>query len=341
MRLPCGAFAAVFLLLISGCHGWTTAHPSRRRAIVEASSLVAGLGLWWSPTAAPPALAADTTIKSSQDYKSATGHVSQQELLQSMIPVMPCGAPATNATIPAESLVNSIEQLALALETNTRQRNNAISPLLAGNSWRLVYSNAPEIANLAANLPLGLCLGKTYQPITTQLGIFENQSPIKGIAKVMVTVVGDLQVAPPGALNAVNVANDRNNRVTVQFRAITFELQELLGFKLTVQKTLIPNNTESRAAPPANDVTYLDDQLRIVRGGDGSLFIFVREDQEDDGDVPLSIMLSKEQREALLLGQKRGEKVNVGIGVAEKSKSPELQFLFQQRRRSANRSNGD
>jgi hypothetical protein len=91
-----------------------------------------------------------------------------------------------------------------------------------------------------------------------------------------------------------------------------------------VQKIHIPNNADRSRALPANDVTYLGDKVRIVRGGDGSLFTFVR----DERDQGIPTMLSFEQGEALL-GRQRGEKVNVGIGVAEKSPSPELQFLFR------------
>jgi PAP_fibrillin len=140
---------------------------------------------------------------------------------------MPCGAPATNATLPDDVLVGSIKDLALKLETCSQQRGNAVSSLLSGDSWLLVYSNAPEIANVTANyLPFGFCLGKTYQLIDAERGIFENRASLDHplhVGKLITTVVNDLQVAKPGTWNAVNVVNDRNNRVNVEFRAISLE----------------------------------------------------------------------------------------------------------------------
>jgi PAP_fibrillin len=146
----------------------------------------------------------------------------------------------------------------------------------------------------------------------------------------------------------------------VEFQAISFTVNELLGISELpiLQKILIPQRDKTKTAIPANDVTYLDQNVRIARGGDGSLFIFVREandnDEEEDGEGQQSTtnqrrqqqqqqgkrtsrsMLTQEEREALIARQeqKRGgpERVNVGIGVAEtSSNSPELKFLFQNR----------
>jgi hypothetical protein len=278
--------------------------------------------------------------------------------LVAMIPTtMACGAPATNATI-ASDLSSTIEQVSFQLEA-LGQRDNAMNPDLSGD-WRLLYSNAAEICSLAANhLPLGLCLGPTYQPIDTTNGYFENHAPLltphpfSHLAQLEITVIGTVQVAPANSINAVQVVNDRNNRVEVEFQAISFSLQEWLGISTTLQKTLIPQRDTTKTATPANDVTYLDQNVRIARGGDGSLFIFVREEADDHDDKQQEddkstnqrrqqqrrkrrSMLTQEERDALIAGQeqKRGgpERVNVGIGVAETSpNSPELRFLFQNR----------
>jgi hypothetical protein len=243
-----------------------------------------------------------------------------------MIPAMNCGAPATNATI-ARHLSMRIEELAAMLENaQVGTKNNAISPQLSG-SWRLVYSNAAEITSLASNLPFGFCLGKTFQPLDAKLGFFENRAPLEHpwhLGRLQVNVMGDVRVAAPGTLNAVGVVNDKNNRVDVKFQAITFQLQELLGIQTNIQKSLTPK-ADSTKAQPANDITYLDQVTRIVRGGEGSLFVFVRENSEQP-------MLTRPERH-VLLGQQRGQQdVNVGMGAVERSDSPELQFLFQNRK---------
>ena len=339
--------------------------PSRRRLVAGA---LIGIG---SALLSPPQQAAATPAETRDD--STISSPSALSLFDDLIPssLMRCGAPSTNATLPAE-VVERIESTALNLEhyglkssssvtgaTNSSQ-NNAISPLLSGN-WRLVYSNAPEITSLASKLPVGFCLGPTYQPIDTDLGLFENMSPVilLGLAKIQIRVVGTIKVAKQGSLNSIGVVNSNNNRVNVNFDAIIFELQELFGKRgasakneAWFQKTLTPRqktqqphhaqNTEAdetlsgeqvitvEARLPANDITYLDPMIRIVRGGDGSLFIFRK---EEDGSTN---MLSAEERERLLqktTTAKQGDNVvDVGIGVAEKSKSPELQFLFQERR---------
>ena len=80
---------------------------------------------------------------------------------------------------------------------------------------------------------------------------------------------------------------------------------------------------------PANDITYLDDTLRITRGGDDSLFIFRRE-------VGPRAMLSPDER-AVLYGERGAEAVlfggtDGGRGAADEQpgrSAPELRKLIQ------------
>ena len=103
-----------------------------------------------------------------------------------------------------------------------------------------------------------------------------------------------------GSFNAVGIENTDNNRVDIEFELIVFQLDKILGITLDepIRKILIPKkkeivksgatlsslssetNDNKRQVLPANDQTYLDDNVRIVRGGDGSLFIFSREEKE-------------------------------------------------------------
>lgn len=186
-------------------------------------------------------------------------------------------------------------------------------------------TNAREITNLATGLPLGFALGKTYQPVDTARGFFENQGTIEhvlGVAKASTCVVGDVGVAPPGTVNAAGTREDGGNRVTVDFRRITFSLDELLGRQVSgLRKVVVPTN-DPAAAQPANDITYLDEQMRVTRGGDDSIFIFTREVTERP-------MLSAAQREALFA--EGGSDVTTGRGVADGSAPPEYRKLLEGR----------
>ena len=77
------------------------------------------------------------------------------------------------------------------------------------------------------------------------------------------------------------------------------------------------------AAQPANDITYLDEAMRVVRGGDGALFIFRRE----ESDRPL---LGAAEREALY-GDAKAVDVLTGSGQPEDSAPPELKRLLKDR----------
>lgn len=150
----------------------------------------------------------------------------EKELLD-LIPAMPYGAPATNLTLSA-SLSRDIEVKAIALEA-VGMRELARSRQLNG-SWRLLYSNAREITNLASGLPLGFVLGPTYQPLDVIQGLFENQGLVQnafGLASLSTRVVGDLRPAAAGTLNAAGIVNSRGDRVDVCVTPLTFPSRAL------------------------------------------------------------------------------------------------------------------
>jgi len=255
--------------------------------------------------------------------------------LQLMIPSMKFGAPATNATI-SPSLATDIEMMAFHLESQFDMQNLASMSKLSG-SWKLLYSNAPEISNLAKKLPLGFALGPTYQPLDIVTGRFENRASVvhqMNIAKLETDVVGDVSVSELGTLNAIGVLNERGNRINVDFRCIVFKLDEILGVPLKhpVTKVIIPR-LANNAVQPANDITFLNDTIRIIRGGDGSLFIFERDEL-----LGVEQMLSMDDREQLLTKvnspKANDEQAIVGIGSdrSQQRNSPELRFLFKDSR---------
>lgn len=282
-----------------------------RRAAITSALLVA------SPVSNPLVVPAPCSAAIASPLPSAA--------LLSLIPEMPFGAPATNATLTA-SAVQEIEAAAIALE-KLGQTNNARTASLNG-TWRLLYSNAREITNLASGLPLGFALGPTYQPVDLARGYFENQGNVLhkfGIAKAATTVVGDVRVATRGTTNAAGTVSTDGNRIDVDFRRITFEATEVLGRPVSGLRKIVVPKQAADAAQPANDVLYLDAAVRVTRGGDDGIFIFRR---EDEGGRPL---LSEVERDALYA--EGGDDVTTGKGVAgdDPNAPPELRKLLKGR----------
>ena len=84
-------------------------------------------------------------------------------------------------------------------------------------------------------------------------------------------------------------------------------------------QVIVPKQDPS-APQPANDITYLDARMRVTRGGDGSLFIFRREESERP-------LLTAAERERLYGAG--GDDVVTGKGVAQDSAPPELRRLLK------------
>ena len=249
-------------------------------------------------TAAAAALAAVTTKPAAA---ATTVAAAKAELLKA-IPATATGAPATNATLP-RTVAEKISACADALDAAASMKDTASSKQLDG-SWRLVYSDAPEITNLA-KLPLGFQLGPVRQPFSLQSKTFENQGEILHVTRLVhgsTRVVGDFDRAARGTLNAAGVVNDRGDRVDVFFRRVVFEIDAPVAIKTVVEPKADPS-----LARPAVDTVYLDDSLRVTRGGDGSLFVLTR-----DAD-PVPMLTAGERRE--LYGEASSDVVSgAGLG---------------------------
>ena len=232
-------------------------------------------------TAAAAALAAVTT----KPAAAATTVAAAKAALLDVIPATATGAPATNATLP-RAVAEKISACADALDAAASMKDTASDKQLDG-SWRLVYSNAPEITNLA-KLPLGFQLGPVRQPFSLNSKTFENQGEILHVTRLIhgsTRVVGDFDRAARGTLNAAGVVNDRGDRVDVFFRRVVFEIDAPVAIK-----TVVEPKADPALARPAVDTVYLDDSLRVTRGGDGSLFVLTR-----DAD-PVPMLTSAERR---------------------------------------------
>ncbi|MEH1852075.1 MAG: PAP/fibrillin family protein [Nostoc sp.] len=180
------------------------------------------------------------------------------------------GSPITDLQID-KTLAEEIEQLTTELESV----NPNLNPLLYGTSllegaWQLQYSTAREIRSLVS-LPLGLKLGKVYQVIDVANKLFFNLAQVKhslGLVSGYVKVTASFEPAKE------DLEPPSNKRINVYFDKRYLSIEKIVGIntpQLNPFKVVPANNPNNRTA--TLDITYLDETLRIGRGGDGSLFI--------------------------------------------------------------------
>ncbi|BDI15847.1 fibrillin [Nostoc cf. commune SO-36] len=183
------------------------------------------------------------------------------------------GSPVTDLQLD-KILVEEIEQLTAELESV----NPNLNPLLYATSllegaWQLQYSTAREIRSLVS-LPLGLKLGKVYQVIDVANKLFFNLAKVKhpfGLVSGYVKVTASFEPAKE------DLEPLPNKRINVYFDKRYLSIEKIVGINtplLNPFKVVSANNPTSRTA--TLDITYLDETLRIGRGGDGSLFILTK-----------------------------------------------------------------
>lgn len=229
------------------------------------------------------------------DASTSTTDMKKKNLFD-LIPQRPFGAPATTittdpaTTIRIEKAILDLEQVApLPPLANSTEAVNTLN-----GGWQLVYSDASEITRIV-QLPLGFCLGPVFQLINVTDGRFENQALIKHKLRLFsghTRVMANFFLAPLGAVNRAGVVNN-GSRANVKFLKVLFTLRRFLVIPTfgKIYKTAVPNGPSERAGViPSIDVTYLDDDLRISRGGDGSLFVLVRADGKDGRKQPMPLL---------------------------------------------------
>jgi len=185
------------------------------------------------------------------------------------------GAPVTPLKLDPKTVAR-VESLTTALEAQTPYLYPLLyAPQLLEGIWWLNYSTAREILALA-RLPLGLRVGKIYQAIATAERSFCNQAFVAhplGLVSGYVKVTARFEVAKLDSPLP-------DKRINVEFLERIVALQRIAGLPTP---SLDPWQVTAARSPqgrvPYLDITYLDDTLRIGRGGEGSLFILSKVSQ--------------------------------------------------------------
>jgi len=185
---------------------------------------------------------------------------------------VPHGSAITNLEIASKD-AEDLEALVTSLENLSSFPNplTYASQLLDG-AWLLEYSTAREIKSLR-NLPLGFLVGKIYQVIDVETTTFENKAWVEhksGLLSGYVRVTATFEPA---------IENEKlsKRKINVDFKQRFVAITKILGIKTSLLdplKVVEANNPQGRT--PSLEISYVDDTMRIGRGGDGSLFILTR-----------------------------------------------------------------
>ncbi|MDZ7967985.1 MAG: PAP/fibrillin family protein [Nostoc sp. DedSLP03] len=155
---------------------------------------------------------------------------------------------------------------------NPTPRPVEASNLLDGN-WRLLYTNSKALLNLDR---LPLCkLGQIYQYIRVETTSVYNIAEIYGLPYLEGLVSVAAKFEPVSG-----------RRVQVKFERSIIGLQRLIEYNSPV--TFIQQIEEGRKFPGIDvainsdkqqgwlDITYIDNDLRIGRGNEGSVFVLTK-----------------------------------------------------------------
>jgi hypothetical protein len=186
----------------------------------------------------------------------------------------PTLTPITDLDIPPQS-VSAITAITEELEA----LNPFPQPLLSAKNllngaWLLQYSTAREIRSLK-RLPLGFQVGRIYQTIDMNQASFENRAWVEHRWGGLLGYVRVTATFEP-AKEAEDELSEQ--RINVNFQQRFLGIQRILGIQsnwLDPMRVVEAKNPVGRI--PSLKITYIDETMRIGRGGDESLFILTRE----------------------------------------------------------------
>jgi PAP_fibrillin len=175
-------------------------------------------------------------------------------------------------------LTNETERIAIQSaiayleDRNPTPRPVEATSLLEGD-WRLLYTTSSDLLGLG-RFPL-IQLGQIYQCIRIREAKLYNIAELQGLPWLESIVTVSAQFAPI-----------TEQRVQVQFQRSILGLKRVLGYhspaqwieQINIQPKLkaIDFTIDSQRTPGWLDITYLDADLRIGRGSEGSLFVLTK-----------------------------------------------------------------
>jgi PAP_fibrillin len=175
-------------------------------------------------------------------------------------------------------LTNETERLAIQSaiahleDRNPTPRPVEATSLLEGD-WRLLYTTSSDLLGLG-RFPL-IQLGQIYQCIRIREAKLYNIAELQGLPWLESIVTVSAQFAPI-----------TEQRVQVKFQRSILGLKRVIGYhspaqwieQINIQSKLkaIDFAIDSQRTPGWLDITYLDADLRIGRGSEGSLFVLTK-----------------------------------------------------------------
>jgi hypothetical protein len=167
----------------------------------------------------------------------------------------------------------SIQSAIAQLEDRNPTRNPVEAVEWLEGDWRLLYTTSRDLLGLG-RFPL-VQLGQIYQCIRIRETQIYNIAELQGIPFLEGIVTVSAQFTP---LN--------EQRIQVQFQRSVIGLQRVVGYQSPTQwidrlnthtkLTAIDFAIDSQRKPGWLDITYLDRDLRIGRGSEGSLFVLTK-----------------------------------------------------------------
>ena len=204
-----------------------------------------------------------------------------------------------SATAADRQVIASV--IARVEDANPTPEPLSATELLAGD-WRLLYTTSQELLGID-RFPLAK-LGNIYQCIRPQESKIYNIAEVKSLplCEGIISVIASFTPAASERVtltdaahgkpeeSAVAVATDSTRKVNVKFNRAVFGLQRILGYqspgqyidKLTKADKLNPLQAIDFTINPSREpgcleITYLDKDLRIGRGNQGSLFVLTKD----------------------------------------------------------------
>jgi PAP_fibrillin len=167
----------------------------------------------------------------------------------------------------------SIQAAIAQLEDRNPTRNPVEAVEWLEGNWRLLYTTSRDLLGLG-RFPI-VQLGQIYQCIRIRETQIYNIAELQGIPFLEGIVTVSAQFTPL-----------TEQRIQVQFQRSVIGLQRVVGYQSPTQwidrlntqtkLTAIDFTIDSQRKPGWLDITYLDQDLRIGRGSEGSLFVLTK-----------------------------------------------------------------